>query len=143
MKSCNRGHIMDLGDGYSLYLLNESGLAPTPKARSFELPDDHRDPLIGLSLQLVGRAGERRRGEVRVGMSVQPCDPSTDAQTPAKTEREPAASIADKRKHDHAGRYRGDPRDVAVPAGGRRGPVPLRGLRVGRAEGAVLARLVL
>ena len=41
MKSCNRGHIMDLGDGYSLYLLNESGLAPTPKARSFELPDDH------------------------------------------------------------------------------------------------------
>ena len=109
----------------------------------FELPDDHRDPLISLSLQLVSRAGERRRGEVRVGMSVQPCDPSTDAQTPAKTEREPAAAIADKRKHDHAGRYRGDPRDVAVAAGGRRGPVPLRGLRVGRAEGAVLARLVL
>ena len=41
MKSCNRGHIISLEDGYSLYLLNESDLAPTPKARSFELPDDH------------------------------------------------------------------------------------------------------
>src|ERR1700693_1470865 len=41
MNSCNRGHIISLEDGYSLYLLNESGLAPTPKARSFELPDDH------------------------------------------------------------------------------------------------------
>ena len=41
MNSCNRGHIIGLGDGYSLYLLNESGFAPTPKARSFELPDDH------------------------------------------------------------------------------------------------------
>src|SRR6266849_692437 len=41
MNSCNRGHIISLGDGYSLYLLNESGLTPTPKARSFELQDDH------------------------------------------------------------------------------------------------------
>jgi aminopeptidase N len=41
LNSCNRGHIIGLGDGYSLYLLNESGLTPTPKARSFELPDDH------------------------------------------------------------------------------------------------------
>ena len=41
MNSCNRGHIIGLGDGYSLYLLNKSGFAPTPKARSFELPDDH------------------------------------------------------------------------------------------------------
>ena len=41
MKSCNRGRIISIEDGYSLYLFNESGLAPTPKARSFELPDDH------------------------------------------------------------------------------------------------------
>ena len=41
MNSCNRGHIIGLEDGYSLYLLNERGFAPTPKARSFELPDDH------------------------------------------------------------------------------------------------------
>ncbi len=41
MTSCNRGHMNGLGDGYSLYLLNESGFAPTPRARSFELPDDH------------------------------------------------------------------------------------------------------
>ncbi len=41
MNSCNRGRIIGLGDGYSLYRLNESGLSPTPKARSFELPDDH------------------------------------------------------------------------------------------------------
>ena len=41
MKSCNRGHIIGLGNSYSLYLLHESSLAPTPRARSFELPDDH------------------------------------------------------------------------------------------------------
>ena len=41
MNSCNRAHIIDLKDGYSLYLLNESSHAPTPKARSFELADDH------------------------------------------------------------------------------------------------------
>jgi aminopeptidase N len=41
MNRCNRGNILGLEDGYSLYLLNESGFAPTPKARSFELPDDH------------------------------------------------------------------------------------------------------
>jgi aminopeptidase N len=41
LKSCNRGRIISIEDGYSLYLFNESGLAPTPKARSFELPDDH------------------------------------------------------------------------------------------------------
>src|SRR6266571_1359627 len=40
MKSCNRAHIIDLKDGYSLYLLKESSHAPTPKARSFELADD-------------------------------------------------------------------------------------------------------
>jgi aminopeptidase N len=41
MKSCNRVRIIDLNDGYSLFLLNESSYAPTPKARSFELADDH------------------------------------------------------------------------------------------------------
>ncbi len=41
MKSCNRAHIIDLKDGYSLYLLGESSHAPTPRARSFELADDH------------------------------------------------------------------------------------------------------
>src|SRR6266446_3172179 len=41
MNSCNRAHIIDLKEGYSLYLLGESSLAPTPKARSFELADDH------------------------------------------------------------------------------------------------------
>src|SRR6266571_4886879 len=41
MKSCNRAHIIDLKEGYSLYLLGESSLAPTPRARSFELADDH------------------------------------------------------------------------------------------------------
>ena len=40
MKSCNRTHIIDLNNGYSLYVLGESSLAPTPKARSFELADD-------------------------------------------------------------------------------------------------------
>jgi aminopeptidase N len=41
MNSCNRAHIIDLQDGYSLYLLGESIHAPTPRARSFELSDDH------------------------------------------------------------------------------------------------------
>src|SRR6266536_1740248 len=41
MKSCNRAHIIDLKDGYSLYLLKESSHAPTPRARAFELADDH------------------------------------------------------------------------------------------------------
>jgi aminopeptidase N len=41
LKSCNRGHVIGLGNNYSLYLLHESSLAPTPRARSFELPDDH------------------------------------------------------------------------------------------------------
>jgi aminopeptidase N len=41
LKSCNRVHNIGLGDCYSLYLLNESSLTPTPKARSFELPDDY------------------------------------------------------------------------------------------------------
>jgi aminopeptidase N len=41
VKSCNRAHIISLNDGYSLYLLGESSHAPTPKARSFELADDH------------------------------------------------------------------------------------------------------
>ncbi len=41
MNSCNRAHIIDLKEGYSLDLLGESSLAPTPKARSFELADDH------------------------------------------------------------------------------------------------------
>ena len=41
MKNCNRANIIDLNDGYSLYLLGESSHAPTPRARSFELADDH------------------------------------------------------------------------------------------------------
>jgi len=41
VKNCNRAHIIDLNDGYSLYLLGESSHAPTPRARSFELADDH------------------------------------------------------------------------------------------------------
>ena len=41
MKNCNRANIIDLKDGYSLYLLGESSHAPTPRARSFELADDH------------------------------------------------------------------------------------------------------
>ncbi|MGZ3625355.1 MAG: M1 family aminopeptidase [Ktedonobacteraceae bacterium] len=41
MKNCNRAHNIDLKDGYSLYLLGESNQAPTPRARSFELADDH------------------------------------------------------------------------------------------------------
>ncbi|HYX49642.1 MAG TPA: hypothetical protein VE843_07855, partial [Ktedonobacteraceae bacterium] len=41
MKNCNRTHFIDLKDGYSLYLLGETDHAPTPKARSFELADDH------------------------------------------------------------------------------------------------------
>ena len=40
MKNCNRANIIDLKDGYSLYLLGESSHAPTPRARSFELADD-------------------------------------------------------------------------------------------------------
>ena len=40
MNSCHCGHLTSLGNGYSLCLLNESRLAPTPKARSFELPGD-------------------------------------------------------------------------------------------------------
>jgi aminopeptidase N len=41
MKSCNRAHLIDLKDGYSLHLLGESSNTPTPRARSFELADDH------------------------------------------------------------------------------------------------------
>ncbi|HXZ05067.1 MAG TPA: hypothetical protein VEH81_09540, partial [Ktedonobacteraceae bacterium] len=40
MKNCHRANILDLQDGYSLYLLGRSSHAPTPKARSFELVDD-------------------------------------------------------------------------------------------------------
>ena len=40
MNSCNRGHIISINNGYSLYLLNEGKRTPTPKARSFELPGD-------------------------------------------------------------------------------------------------------
>lgn len=40
MKSCNRGPLFSFGDGNSLYPVNESGHAPGPKARSFELPGD-------------------------------------------------------------------------------------------------------
>ncbi len=40
MKSCNRGYVIGLGSGYSLALLNAGRLAPTPRARSFELADD-------------------------------------------------------------------------------------------------------
>lgn len=36
MRCCNRNHAIALGDGYSLFSFGE----PTPKARSFELPDD-------------------------------------------------------------------------------------------------------
>ena len=40
MKNCNRGYVIGLGSGYSLALLNAGRLAPTPRARSFELADD-------------------------------------------------------------------------------------------------------
>src|SRR3974390_176197 len=40
MKNCNRANIIDLNEGHSLSLLGESGRAPTPRARSFELADD-------------------------------------------------------------------------------------------------------
>ncbi len=40
MKNCNRAHIINLNDGYSLYMLGESSHTPTPRARSFELADD-------------------------------------------------------------------------------------------------------
>lgn len=40
MKSCNRGYIIGFGNGYNLCTLNTGGLAPTPRARSFELADD-------------------------------------------------------------------------------------------------------
>ena len=40
MNICNRGYIIGLNYGYSLYLLNEGKRTPTPKARSFELPGD-------------------------------------------------------------------------------------------------------
>ncbi len=39
MAKCNRVHTVDLGTGYSLLFL-QSGV-PTPRAHSFELPDDH------------------------------------------------------------------------------------------------------
>lgn len=42
MPNCNRVHRIDQGDGYSLFLLHEGmSSIPTPKARSFELADDH------------------------------------------------------------------------------------------------------
>src|SRR2546421_9363621 len=37
---CNRGYVIGLESGYSLALLNAGRLAPTPRARSFELADD-------------------------------------------------------------------------------------------------------
>ncbi len=40
---CNRHHQFDLGDGYSLFFLDSHHVheqIPTPKSRSFELPDD-------------------------------------------------------------------------------------------------------
>jgi aminopeptidase N len=40
VKNCNRAHIINLNDGYSLYMLGESSHTPTPRARSFELADD-------------------------------------------------------------------------------------------------------
>ena len=40
MNNCNRGYVIGLGSGYSLALLNTGKLAPTPRARSFELADD-------------------------------------------------------------------------------------------------------
>ncbi len=40
MHCCNRRHSIDLGDGYGLFFLNELVSEPSPKARSFELPDD-------------------------------------------------------------------------------------------------------
>ncbi|GCE10166.1 M1 family aminopeptidase [Tengunoibacter tsumagoiensis] len=40
MKHCQRGQTIDIGDGYSLFLLGEQSALPTPHARDFELPGD-------------------------------------------------------------------------------------------------------
>jgi aminopeptidase N len=40
MAYCNRSSIIDIGDSYSLLLLNKHLHTPVPKARSFELPGD-------------------------------------------------------------------------------------------------------
>lgn len=40
MHICNRDLALDLGDGYSLLFLHQHHNTPTPKSRSFELPDD-------------------------------------------------------------------------------------------------------
>src|SRR5579863_8455139 len=40
MSACKRRHAIDLGDGYSMFFWQKSLGTPTPKARSFELPDD-------------------------------------------------------------------------------------------------------
>ncbi len=40
MPTCNRRYTIDLGDGYSMFFWQESLGTPTPKAHSFELPDD-------------------------------------------------------------------------------------------------------
>lgn len=40
MHCCNRRHAIDLADGYGLFFLSELVSEPSPKARSFELPDD-------------------------------------------------------------------------------------------------------
>ncbi len=40
MPDCNRRNMLNLGDGYSLISMNERMGTPTPKSRSFELPDD-------------------------------------------------------------------------------------------------------
>ncbi|HYT35294.1 MAG TPA: M1 family metallopeptidase, partial [Ktedonobacteraceae bacterium] len=41
MEGCNRARAMMLDDRYSLLFFNERAMAPTPRARSFELADDH------------------------------------------------------------------------------------------------------
>ncbi|HEY6409460.1 MAG TPA: M1 family metallopeptidase, partial [Ktedonobacteraceae bacterium] len=41
MEGCNRARAMMLDDRYSLLFLHNQAMTPTPKARSFELADDH------------------------------------------------------------------------------------------------------
>jgi aminopeptidase N len=41
LEGCNRARAMMLDDRYSLLFFNERAMAPTPRARSFELADDH------------------------------------------------------------------------------------------------------
>ncbi len=40
LKACNRAYAISIDNGYSLYFLQGSIGAPTPRSRSFELPDD-------------------------------------------------------------------------------------------------------